>query len=195
MGSPNAGVAATDAELVAAVVEGNTQAFAEIIRRYEGVVAKTVMGMLGPGDAAEDAGQVVMIKVYHGLSAFRSDASLKTYVTRIAMNTALDELRRRKRFFARFVSRPQGEAFDLIDGTAAATDVAVEHEQQEMLTAGLATLKPEFRSVAVLRLLHGYDTGEVASLLGISEGTVFSRLSRARAQLKEALKSEFNDEQ
>ncbi|MEM9305592.1 MAG: RNA polymerase sigma factor [Pseudomonadota bacterium] len=181
---------ATDAELIAAVVGGNKAAFAGIVRRYEEVVARTVIGMLGAGDAAEEAGQVAMIKIYNGLGDFRADASLKTYVTRIAMNTALDELRRRKRFLARFVSPSRERESDVFEQIPAHGDVASAHERQQLVAAALAALKPEFRSVAVLRLLHGYDSGEVASILGISDGTVFSRLSRARSQLKMLLRSE-----
>ncbi|MEL6949871.1 MAG: RNA polymerase sigma factor [Pseudomonadota bacterium] len=184
----------TDAELIAAVTRGDRNALADIVRRYEAVVASTVIGMLGAGDAAEEAGQVAMIKIYNGLDRFRADSSFKTYVTRIAMNTALDELRRRKRFLSRFFTRADSDAADPIDDIPASDNVAGNLEQRQLVLNALNQLKPEFRSVAVLRLMQGYSTAEVAAILNLSEGTVFSRLSRARQHLKAALESEIYDE-
>ena len=179
-----------DREVITAVLEGDVAAFSVLVRRYQPVVAKTVIGMLGPGDRAEEAGQIAMIKVYRGLSAFRSDASFKTYVTRIAVNTALDELRRQRRW--RFWHRTSVDkaVVDPVEGAADPRDLAADSERQQWIQAALSRLKPEFRAVAVLRLVHGYDPAEVSAILKISEGTVYSRLSRARAHLRRFLTEE-----
>lgn len=189
---------ASDAELIAATLAGETAAFGEIVRRYEGVVAATVIGMMGPGGEAEDVGQEVMIKLYRSLDRFRGAAQLKTYVTRIAMNAALDALRRRKRTL-RHLFTPDtrdddrwGDAWQ--DRLPSGDDPARDLENRQTVHAALARLKPEFRSVAVLRLMQGYSVDEVATILDVAHGTVLSRLSRAKRQLKDLLKGEYGHE-
>lgn len=186
--------ARSDQDVIAEVQSGNRNAFAEIVRRYEPDVARTVTAMLGSGDAAEEAGQMTMIKVYNGLAKFRSDASLKTYITRIAINTALDEIRRRRRWTARFRPVSLGADRDTYETVADTRDLSEAYALRQTLQMALSKLKPDFRAVAVLRLVHGYSPSETAEILNIGEGTVFSRLSRARQHLKDLLASELNDD-
>ncbi|MCG8506931.1 MAG: sigma-70 family RNA polymerase sigma factor, partial [Sphingomonadales bacterium] len=94
--SVSIGPTSTDADLVAETRNGSHQAFRELVMRYEGTVAATVIGMLGPGSEAEDAGQDVMIRFYQSLDRFEGKSSLKTYITRIAVNQSIDVIRRRK---------------------------------------------------------------------------------------------------
>ena len=180
----------SDDQVIAAILGGDTAAFAVIAERYEDVVARTVIAMLGVGDEAEEAGQVTMIKLYRNLEQFKKEASLKTYVTKIAMNTALDALRRRKRTLKRFLSLSEDNEDFYPTSLTDACDNAVDIENRQLVAIALSRLKPEFRSVVVLRLMHGYSSMEVASMLNISQGAVFSRLSRARGQLKEFLGSQ-----
>ncbi len=181
---------AADSEIIAAILGGDRSAFSALVQRYEGAVARTIIGMLGPGDEAEEAGQTTFIKVYDGLATFKGTSSLKTFITRIAINTALDALRRRKRRIARFLSPAPDEDRDVMERIPDPRDVAGDHERAQLVQFALSQLKPDFRAVAVLRLLHGYSAEEVADILGVSQGTVFSRLSRARSQLQDILTSE-----
>ena len=96
--------APSDETLLAGARAGDDRAFASLVERYEARVAATVVGMLGPGDEAEDVGQETFIRLYRYLDRYRGDASLGTYLTRIAMNLSLTALRKRKRWFSRFVS-------------------------------------------------------------------------------------------
>lgn len=184
-------IQATDADLIAATIDGDERAFAEIVRRYEPVVAKTVIGMLGPGDEADDTGQAVMIKLYKALPKFRGEARLSTFITRIAVTTSLDALRRRKRNFARFFS-PANNEDQTLEQVPSGENHARDLEQRQLIQSALLGLSPDFRAVAVLRLQQGYSTEETAQMLKISEGTVFSRLSRARKHLKAALLEEMS---
>ncbi|MEL6323568.1 MAG: sigma-70 family RNA polymerase sigma factor [Pseudomonadota bacterium] len=181
---------ATDIEIIAAVTSGDTSAFSEIVRRYEPVVARTVIGMLGIGAEAEDAGQAAMIKIYRSLGRYRADASFKSYVTRIAMNAALDAIRQRQRAERRMAPRPSDETEDPLERIEDVRSHTADHERNQLIEHALAQLTPEFRSVAVLRLLLGCSADEVARLLKISEGTVYSRLSRARRQMMATLGTE-----
>ena len=180
----------TDADLVAETLNGRDDAFAEIVRRYEGAVAATVTGMLGKGDEAEEAGQETMIKLFRALDQFRGEAQLKTYITRIAINTSLDALRRRKRNLLRFVQPPAREDATPIMQMAPADNPPVNLETKQAVHQALSQLRPDFRAVVVLRLVQGYSTDEVADLLSIPRGTVVSRLSRAKTQLSSLLSGE-----
>ena len=182
----------SDAALVAATLGGESAAFGEIVRRYESAVAATVIGMMGPGDEAEEVGQLTMVKLYQSLDRFKGDAQLKTYVTRIAMNSALDALRRRKRNLLRFIEPPSNDQEAWEDKIPSGEDHAEAFENRQLVQYALSRLKPEFRSVAVLRLMHGNSVDEVAEILGVAQGTVLSRLSRAKKQLTDILRKELN---
>ena len=108
-----------------------------------------------------------------------------TYLTRIAINLSLNELKRWKKrsllFF--FKNRENGEAVDIVDENSSAEFSG----EREMVQNAIQQLEPNFRSVLVLRLIDGYSTEETAKILKIPSGTVLSRLARAQKKLKELL--------
>lgn len=177
-------------KLVQLAASGDERAFREIVRTYEGTVAGVVTAMLGPGDDADDIGQETFIRLLRGLSSFRGDASLKTFITRIAMNASIDMLARRKRA-TRFISL--GSRDDEVTSSLAVdsgTDDA-EQEQRErsqLVQKAVDSLDEKHRAVVVLRLLEERSTRESAALLGIPEGTVMSRLTRALQKLEGLLR-------
>jgi len=198
--------APSDEILVAGARAGDERAFAAIVDRYEARVSATVVSMLGPGDEAEDVGQETFIRLYRYLDRYRGDASLGTYLTRIAMNLSLTALRRRKRWFARFVSvesTPGGELDDgrvpagpglerlAVDSDAGPLGHLERKERRDRVQQALADLNPDHRAVVVLRWIDGLSTKEAAATLGIPEGTVMSRLSRAMDRLAVTLKDEY----
>ena len=175
----------SDDELLRASRDGNVAAFGELVKRYESKVAATVVGMLGKGDEADDIGQETFIRFYHALKSFRGDSSIGTYITRIAMNLSLNEIRRRER--RRFL-------FKRIDTENAteepfAQSRADEFDEKEIIRRAMETLSPKFRAVVNLRLAEGYSTQETAVILGIPVGTVLSRLQRAQKQLQSVLRN------
>ncbi len=194
----------SDEVLLAGARAGDERAFAAIVDRYEARVAATVVGMLGPGDEAEDVGQETFIRLYRSLGRYRGDATLGTYLTRIAMNLCLTALRKRKRWYSRFVSvesmpggPPDGRsrvgpalemmAVDPDEGPL----IRLEREaRRDRVQRALAELNPDHRSVIVLRWMDGLNTKEAAAVLGIPEGTVMSRLSRAMDRLAVTLKED-----
>jgi RNA polymerase sigma-70 factor (ECF subfamily) len=173
-----------DNELIVAAQRGDLEAFGKLVERYEQRVAATVIGMVGDCDEADDIGQETFIRLYHGIKRFRGESRLETYLTRIAINLCLNELKRRKRrqlLFIRSSSTP--------DADAAYQDSEYDQrEQKHVVDRALQELKPEFRSVVVLRLIDGYSTEETAHILNIPIGTVLSRLARAQEKLKQHLK-------
>lgn len=166
-------------------IQGDPHAFEALVNAYKGVVAATVYGMLGRCAEAEDVGQEVFIRLYKSLGKFRGEASLKTYVTRIAMNLSLNELKRRKRTAGRMADNR--EAYDRTAEIAGNTNIEAEYDSKEVVEKALCQLEEKHRAVVVLRLIDGYSTKEVAKLLKLPVGTVLSRLSRAQEKLKKAV--------
>jgi RNA polymerase sigma-70 factor (ECF subfamily) len=176
---------ADDLRLVRLAQAGDARAFREIVTTYEGVVAATVIGMLGPGGTADDVGQEVFVRLWRSLHRFRGDAALQTYLTRIAINLSLNELKRRKRFIDRFVSRDRSDdQSPLVEPGADGAEQADRRETARLVHAAIQRLRPEHRAVVVLRMLEGHDTNATAEILQIRPGTVMSRLSRAMRTLK-----------
>ncbi|HLP72207.1 MAG TPA: RNA polymerase sigma factor [Bacteroidales bacterium] len=178
--------ASDEIELVKAALDGNKNAFGEIVERYRRMVARTVKGMLGDSVYAEDIGQEVFIKLYHSLSEFRGDSKLSTYIQRIAVNLTLNEIKRRKRFFTMFSQTGNNELheYDVPDHH----DTQEQREAREVVEKALQSLEPRFRVIVTMRMLQGYSTKETAEILKLPLGTVLSRLSRAQEQLKDILK-------
>jgi RNA polymerase sigma-70 factor (ECF subfamily) len=163
---------ATDGELLDRARRGDASAFRRIVERYEGIVAATVIGMLGPGDGADDVGQETFIRLHAALDEFRGDSSLRTYLTRIATNLSLNALRGRKRRWRRFVSRDEAEerAAPPLDADAAG-DLREEVEAEERrrrVRAAVRRLGSKQRAVVVLRMMEGYSTRETAEILGVA---------------------------
>lgn len=175
----------SDIELLECSRGGDVAAFGELVKRYESKVAATVIGMLGDCEEADDVGQETFIRFYHALKTFRGDSSIGTYVTRIAINLSLNELKRRERqrlFFTKVDPERENEE-------PAAESYAEHFEEKEILSRALETLPPKFRAVVELRLAEGYSTEETAEILQIPVGTVLSRLQRAQKKLRVILQT------
>jgi RNA polymerase sigma-70 factor (ECF subfamily) len=172
-------------ELVEASLNGDKNAFGEIVTRYQKMVARTVKGMLGDSVFAEDIGQEVFIKLYYSLSEFRGEAKLSTYIQKIAVNLTLNEIKRRKRFFSMFTHKANTEMheFEIADH-----DTEERKEASEIVNKALLAMEPKFRIIVTMRMLQGYSTKETAEILDLPVGTVLSRLSRAQEQLRNILK-------
>ncbi len=175
-------VHADEQTLVEKARNGDMQAFKSLIQRYERQIASTVIGMVGECPEAQDIGQETFIRFYHNLQNFRGDSSVGTYLTRIAINLCLNELKRRKRNQKRYdgTTEEMNRVMDPLDY----------HEQkdhQEWLLKALDALDAKYKSVVVLRLVEGYSTQESARILNLPQGTILSRLSRGIAKLQQLL--------
>jgi RNA polymerase sigma-70 factor (ECF subfamily) len=167
-----------DAQLIQASIQGNENAFKMLVERYQSQVAAAVIGMLGPGQEAEDTGQETFIRFYQNLRQFRGDSSVATYLTRIAMNLSLNKLKKKRKMQSRF--RKPLENFEQ---TIADPDFKSYDNTKELIQQALDQLKPEFRSVIVLRFFQEYSIREISEVLKIPQGTVLSRLARAQKKL------------
>ena len=170
-----------DVALVRAARRGDQKAFGQIVRKYEGLVAKVVIGMLGPDASAEDVGQETFLRFYRSLHQYKGDAALGTYLTRIAINLSLNELKRRKK--RRWFSLEEKH-----DSLYAENRSFQKKDNAEWVQKALAQLDENHRAVVVLRLIEGFSTKDTADLLDLPVGTVLSRLARAQEKLKTLLK-------
>lgn len=178
--------APTDEELLERARAGEDRAFGLLVARYEGVVAATVIGMLGPGDEAEDVGQETFIRFHRAMQKFRGDSSLATYLTRIAINLSLTAIRRRRRWSDRF--KGSAEAAARVSSLADPEAELNRNLRSEWLWGGIEKLGPEHRAAVVLRMIDGYSTRETSDILSVPEGTVMSRLARAMERLESHLR-------
>ncbi|GAB5519789.1 MAG: sigma-70 family RNA polymerase sigma factor [Rhodothermales bacterium] len=176
----------TDAELVAAIREGRNGALRTLIERYTPSLTTTVIGMLGPSAEVDDVLQDVFIRFYNSIDRFALDGSAEPYLKRIAINRALDTLRRRRRNLGRFLSRDADPSISP-DPPRLDPDRLERQDRHRMVYQALGTLSDKHRSVVVLRLIEGFSTEETARILDLPYGTVLSRLSRALGKLKHTL--------
>lgn len=191
------GIRAEEQTLVEELKAGSEQAFALLIAQYSHPVYSLIARSLrDPADAA-DVTQEVFVKVFRNISGFHGEASLRTWIYRIAIHEASNQRRwwNRHKKQELCIDAPhenqEGESFCLADALAASDaspyDCAARKEVREHVESALATLPEAFRTVVVLREIEGFGYEEIAELLQVNLGTVKSRLTRGRAALREAL--------
>jgi len=175
----------TDHQLIEQTKKGELSAFSTLVERYHSLIAATVIGMLGKCSEAEDVGQETFIRFYKNLNNFQGKSSVGTYITRIAINLSLNEIKRQKK--RRLLSLYDNENKLNLELADNRSQNEIE-ESKEIVQKSIQKLEPEFRSVVVLRLIDGYSTKETADMLNLPLGTVLSRLARAQKKLKVLLK-------
>ena len=175
-----------EAGLLRAAQSGDQAAFGEIVRRYQRAVYRVAYALTrNPGDA-DDLAQETFVRAWQAIGRFRVGEPLHPWLSRIATNLAFSLFRRRRR-------RPEtpleplveaGRQWGVEDDPAGRVE---EDERNRMLESAFAGLKPEHQAVLALRVVEEQSYEEIAATLGVPVGTVMSRLSRARAELKARL--------
>ncbi len=173
-----------EVEMVKQALTGDRFAFGVLVRQYESLVAKTVVGMLGQTQEAEDVGQEVFIRFFRSMKQYKGESALGTYLTRIAINLSLNALKKQK--------NKRTDGLENVEYRLEAEDNIGKRDTKEVVENALQQLEPEFRSVVVLRMIEGFSTKETAKILELPLGTVLSRLSRAQLKLKEILKKDYH---
>jgi len=173
--------------LVRAAIDGNHDAFGALFRDHYPRIHRTLLGMLGdPTDAAEIA-QQAWIKAWQNLPRFNFQSRFLTWVHRIAVNCALDELRRRRRRNSRFLRLFTATDHDRPDTAPRPPDALAASELGTSIDRAIASLTDSQRTVLVLREYDGYSYEEIAAITGTRIGTVMSRLHAARTKLQSIL--------
>lgn len=153
-------------------------AFEELFRAYESQVFQLCWRLAGNRAEAEDALQETFLAVFQGLDSFRGEAQLSTWIHRIAVRVALR---------LRTKPRPQPLVHDYSDAGPTPDERAIAQEERVRLSAAMQQLSAEHRTVLSLFAIGGIAHKEIAAILGVPEGTVWSRLHKARKKLNELL--------
>jgi RNA polymerase sigma-70 factor, ECF subfamily len=188
----------TDARLVERLVARDERAFTTLVRAYERRVFALVFRMIGNRAEAEDLAQEVFVQVFKAIGSFRGEAKLSTWIYRIAINLC----KNRSKYLR---VRHSGEEVELEAlqervpmGDAKGANVAQVERPDEMVSGkqverivqeAILELEPSFRECLVLRDVEDLSYEEIGAITGLPEGTVKSRIHRARAQLKGLVES------
>ena len=183
----------TEALLIADLSEGDETALAPLIEKYKRMVYRLAMQITQNHADAEDVMQETFLKVYRSIRTFRKDAAFETWVYRIAVNAALNFVKRRERRQESTIETTAEAEFavDLRYRAAHASDPHVHAEKAELrryVTAAVSSLSMKHRTVVILHEFEGLTHAKIASILNCSEGTVRSRLHYARKKLRTLLK-------
>jgi RNA polymerase sigma-70 factor, ECF subfamily len=180
--------AESETALIAEAQNGNRSAYGELVRRHHPGVIRVIYRLCGDAELAQDAAQDAFIQAWLHLADFRPGTSLRSWLYRIAVNAALDALRREAR-----ISPADLETLALADGQPGPETALYQKERTTMVQQAVLALSEAGRSVLVLREYGGLSYGEIAAALDIPLGTVMSRLNYARRQLKQALLPHFTE--
>jgi RNA polymerase sigma-70 factor (ECF subfamily) len=181
-----------DAALVAQARQGDPAAFEQLVQKYERRIFRLAKNITNSDEDAEDVLQETFLKAYSHLDGFQGNSKFYTWLVRIAVNEALMKLRKRRSD----KTVPLDEGIDTGEETMV-REIAVWEENPEqkysqeeiraILHEAIASLRPAFRTVFILRDIEELSTEETANLLELSIPAVKSRLLRARLQLRERL--------
>ena len=178
-------MAADDAELVASAQAGDRVALDRLLRFHYDRVHAVCRRIVGTSHDADDAAQEAMIRIVKGLRTFDGRSSFGTWAYRIASNTALDELRKRRRRPVLRVVGEDGEVAEVADQLAERQVEAI--VERLSLDDAIAALPDDFRAAVVLRDVADLDYREISEVLDVPIGTVKSRIARGRSLLADRL--------
>jgi RNA polymerase sigma-70 factor (ECF subfamily) len=177
-------------QLIADSQRGDVHAFNRLVERYQGRIYALCTRMLGDSEAAADATQDTFLSAYRSITRYRG-GSFSAWITKIATNACYDHLRVRQRkpstsMDALLEDQDTPHQFEDVGETP--SDRSLRNELAREIERGLQVLEPEQRLVIILSDIQGMNYDEIAQTTGWPLGTVKSRLSRGRAQLRDILR-------
>ena len=184
-------------EIVNRVISGDTEAFEALVLEHQNKVYSLALRMVGNEEDARDMAQEAFIRAFNSLTGFRGDSKFSVWLYRLTSNICIDFLRSRakKRTVSMTWTDEEGEdagELEIPDETWSPERELERRMTRESVRRGLDSLSPPYREILVLREINGLSYDEIASVLGIEEGTVKSRIFRARKKLCDFLIKEGN---
>ena len=187
----------SDHALIEATKNGDESAYAVIIGRYRNPITNYLYRFLNDYEEAVDLAQETFVRVYFAIDRYHTDYAFSTYIYRIATNLAISEIRKRKRrtilsltgLFQ--VDAEDDTEFQPTDNKSLPDKDLIDDERGRVIARAIATLPPKYRVPVILRDVEGKTYEEIAGILELGLGTTKSRISRARALLKEKLRNYF----
>jgi RNA polymerase sigma-70 factor, ECF subfamily len=186
-------LSAEECHFVARLKANEDAAYDELVRTYSASIFHVAYRMLGDTAEASDVVQEIFLKVFRNIAGFKGEAALKTWIFKIAFSEILNRLRwwkRRHRFATVSLDdspNGNGNGYYVADSSPTPEQALQSKEQETAIQQALGKLSSDHRSIIVLRDIEGFSYTEIADVLGVSIGTVKSRLARARADLKKSL--------
>jgi len=184
-----------DLQYVVLCRKGDTEAFAELVERHQKKMLNIAYRMLGDYDEACDVVQEAFLAAYKAINKFKAEAKFSTWLYRIVINHTKNRLKQRQSL-TRHESTSMDESADIQGGCAACLSAASngnpgeqmeQREREEHVQKCITALDIDYREVLVMRDIQGFSYEEIRDILQIPDGTVKSRLSRARLALKDCL--------
>jgi RNA polymerase sigma-70 factor, ECF subfamily len=196
MAAPMVSQRVSDHMLLEGTLAGDEDAFAELVSRYRNQITSYIYRMTNDYDGAVDLAQETFMRVFRAASRYQTTHAFSTYIYRIATNLAISELRKRKRrrlvsLTGLVVSDDGGKErdFDAPDERPLQDISLVEFEKRSAVQRAISTLPEKYRAPLVLRDVEGKSYDEIAAILRTSEGTVKSRINRARNFLRDKMRT------
>jgi len=184
-------VSAQESQFVLRLKANEDAAYDELVRTYNSPIFHVAFRMLGDTAEASDVVQEIFIKIFRNIGGFKGEAALKTWIFRIALSEILNRLRwwksRHRSSTFSLDDQPGGNGHFVTDSGPTPDEVLESKERESAIQQALGKLSRDHRSIVVLRDIEGFSYTEIADVLGISIGTVKSRLARARGDLKKSL--------
>lgn len=176
-----------DAQLIDETLEGNSEVFGQLVRKYQARLYNTLLHVVGSREEAEDVVQDAFVQAFVKLDTFQGKSAFYTWLYRIAFNLSVSR-RRRKRIQISVERERETTGDEPYDAGEAPSDQLLRQERAEQVHAALASLSEEHRAILVLREMEGCCYETISEILELPVGTVRSRLHRARLQLREQLR-------
>lgn len=177
--------------LIKRSIKGDVDAFEELIKDYKKMAYNIALRVLRNKEDAEDISQEALVKVYKNIDSFNMQSTFKVWLYRIVMNTCLD-FKRKKKIVTYSIDKPlesdESEILQDIPDNSNNPDIIIENKlESQMLHECIEMLDDDFRTVIILRDLQNLSYKDIASILSCNEGTVKSRLNRARKKLRDII--------
>lgn len=177
-----------ESRLIASAQGGNAYAFEQLMEAYEKKIYCLCVRMLGNAHDGEDCAQEAMLRIWRKLPQYRGEAAFSTWVYRVTASLCMDTLRKRKD--AHSLEQMQENGFDMADDASTPEEEQEKRDMREAIAGALKTVPEGMRSVFLLRDVHGLSEAETAKALGLTKGTVKSRLARARGKMADCLRAQ-----
>lgn len=178
-------------QIIQKAAAGNSFAFEQLVQKYQSQVYRLCFRMTGNPEDAADLTQEAFLKAWNHLASFQFEAAFSTWLYRLTSNACLDFLRSAKRrtHVSMTMENEEGEeqALEVMDPQPLPEETAIQREQQALVRHAIGQLEPEQRQILTLRVVNDLSYTEIAKIMCLKEGTVKSRLSRAREALRKKL--------
>ncbi len=172
-------------EWLSAAKQNNKRAWEKLVKENESLVYHIAYRMMQNEEEAKDVSQEIFIKVYRNLQKFDEKSTFSTWIYRIAVNTCIDALRKKKgKEVVSWEEQTQHQKENVTDTTETPEEVYLQKEKQLQIIDMIQNLSPEHKAVLLMRDMEDMTYGEIAECLSVSLGTVKSRIARAREQFK-----------